>query len=64
MSRLEEGTAGTWWVEGPPRPVMHRSVPHEKDCLAPNVSSAEVEKSGSRLNVLVYLVSLDSGSQT
>lgn len=43
---------------------MHNTVLLEKDYPAPNVSSVGVEKPWSRLNVLVFLVSLDSCPQT
>ena len=38
--------------------------PSWKDCPAPNVINAELEKPLSRLNVLVCLICLDSGSQS
>ena len=60
--------APSGWVEdrdAAGHPTTHRTVPREKNCYpAPKVSSAGVEKPWPGLNVLVYLVSLDSGSQT
>ena len=52
------------WVEDVEQPVTLRTVPHGKDCPAPDVINAELEKPLSRLNVLVCLICLDSGSQS